>query len=551
MNVSAAKADSGKGSKSTGKDAGHDIRNRIGPRNETEPVMDLIRGLNWGGEGLSMDHLAGELTSMPLARRQSAVRSLQRTRGNIFVQRLAIQAKLKVGPAGDRYEQEADHVADQVMRMTETPNPIQRQEDEEEIQTKTLASSVTPLVQRLTSFARQLVQRQMDEEEIQTEPLLQRQVEEEEEKIQTKGDGRELGSGLESKVQAARHVGQPLPKDVRAFFEPRFGQDFGNVRVHTDSTAAHASQELRALAFTRGQDIFFAQNRYQPETSKGKRLMAHELTHVVQQNPGVSAKTHHPRSGGLSFPVPVVSQAPEPGLLQHYIPAEQLQDFGTAESNAFMRRVYELQRQTASGQRAFVGDLPENQLAEIEGGVQARRDAAAACRMLLSAAREGLREDQSRRDRLARQVRRIGVASGYRSARSQFQSWRTSFPRYYRQTQEERERQEGGEHGSAAARLLARYISGRLAAPGYSLHNNGVAIDFNTTQGRQNLGPNTSQIAQWNRSWFFNWLTANAANFGFAQNPNINEPWHWELESNVESIEFSEQEGESVQGHRF
>ncbi len=238
----------------------------------------------------------------------------------------------------------------------------------------------------------------------------------------------------------------------------------------------------------------------------------------------------------------IVSQTPGQGLLQRYIPAEELADLDAVEQTAFMRQVYELQRQRSARGRAFVGDLPAVQLAEVENGVQARRDAAAACRMLLHAARDALRDDQRRGDRLAMQVRRIGIASGYRSAQRQFQNWREAFPRYYRQTQDERRRQPGGEHGEAAARLLARYISGRLAAPGYSLHNSGIAIDFSTTQGRQNLGPNTSQIAQWNSSWFFNWLNNNASNFGFAQNPNIIEPWHWELVGNIEFIEFSEQE---------
>ena len=247
-------------------------------------------------------------------------------------------------------------------------------------------------------------------------------------------------------------------------------------------------------------------------------------------------------------PVATVSQSPEPGMLQRYIPAGQLPQFGTTEQTAFMRRVYELQRQMAARQRTFVGDLPASQLAEIEGGVQAQRGAAAACRMLLHAAREALQEHQRRGDRLAGQVHSIGVASGYRSARRQLRNWRTFFPRYYRQTQEQRGRQPGGEHGASAALLLARYIRSRLAAPGYSLHNSGIAIDFNTRQGRHHLGPNTSQIAQWNRSWFFRWLTANAANFGFAQNPSINEPWHWELVCGVELIEFSEEEGELITG---
>ena len=249
-----------------------------------------------------------------------------------------------------------------------------------------------------------------------------------------------------------------------------------------------------------------------------------------------------------SLTVAAVSQAPEPGLLQRYIPAGQLPQFGTAEQTAFMRRVYELQRQMSARQRTFVGDLPASQLTEIESGVRARRDAAAACQMLLHAARASLVEQQRAGDLLAMQAHSIGVVSGYRSAQRQFQNWTTNFPRYYRQTQEERAGLLGGEHDAAAARHLARYIRGRLAAPGYSLHNSGIAIDFRTQQGRHNLGASTSQIALWNRSWFFRWLTANAANFGFAQNPSINEPWHWELARGVELIEFSEQEGDVITG---
>ena len=280
-------------------------------------------------------------------------------------------------------------------------------------------------------------------------------------------------------------------------------------------------------------------DKYEQEADRvAERVMSMQKS-VVPKIPRLDIAK---KSEGNKSPVSVVSQVPRQGLLQRYIPAEELTGLDTAEQTAFMRQVYELQRQTSARKRAFVGDLTPAQIAEVESGVQARRDAAAACRMLLHAARDALREDQRRGDPLAMQVRRIGVASGYRSAQRQFQNWRTFFPRYYRQTQNERRRQPGGEHGAAAARLLARYIRGRLAAPGYSLHNSGIAIDFSTAQGRMNLGPNTSQIAQWNSSWFFNWLTNNAANFGFAQNPNIIEPWHWELVNTIDLVDFSEQE---------
>lgn len=78
--------------------------------------------------------------------------------------------------------------------------------------------------------------------------------------------------------------GQPLDTATRAFMEPRFGQDFSQVRVHTDEQATRSAQAVNALAYTVGRDVVFGQGLYHPETSEGRRLLAHELTHVVQQN---------------------------------------------------------------------------------------------------------------------------------------------------------------------------------------------------------------------------------------------------------------------------
>jgi hypothetical protein len=89
--------------------------------------------------------------------------------------------------------------------------------------------------------------------------------------------------GLEARVQSLRGSGQPLPQSVRSFFEPRFGRDFGGVRVHVDARATEAARLVDARAFTLGQDIVFRAGQYQPETMAGQRLLAHELTHVVQQ----------------------------------------------------------------------------------------------------------------------------------------------------------------------------------------------------------------------------------------------------------------------------
>lgn len=86
--------------------------------------------------------------------------------------------------------------------------------------------------------------------------------------------------------EVIRSPGQPLAGSTRAFFEPRFGHDFSKVRVHTDAKASEAAQAVRAKAFTVGQDTVFGQGQYFPETERGQQLLAHELTHVVQQTGG-------------------------------------------------------------------------------------------------------------------------------------------------------------------------------------------------------------------------------------------------------------------------
>lgn len=89
---------------------------------------------------------------------------------------------------------------------------------------------------------------------------------------------------VEESIQRARGGGQPIDQGVRSRMESSFGTDFSGVRVHTDAKADDLNQTLNASAFTTGQDIFFRQGRYNPGSSKGRELLAHELTHVVQQN---------------------------------------------------------------------------------------------------------------------------------------------------------------------------------------------------------------------------------------------------------------------------
>lgn len=81
-----------------------------------------------------------------------------------------------------------------------------------------------------------------------------------------------------------RSSGEPLDSATRGFFEPRFGHDFSTVRVHTDPRAAESARAVKAIAYTVGRNIVFAEGQHQPSTSRGRQLLAHELSHVLQQN---------------------------------------------------------------------------------------------------------------------------------------------------------------------------------------------------------------------------------------------------------------------------
>jgi hypothetical protein len=94
----------------------------------------------------------------------------------------------------------------------------------------------------------------------------------------------EVHPDVEETMQSERGGGQQLDKGVRTQMESSFGTDFGGVRVHTNAKSDALNQTLNARAFTTGQDIFFRQANYDPGSSNGRELLAHELTHVVQQN---------------------------------------------------------------------------------------------------------------------------------------------------------------------------------------------------------------------------------------------------------------------------
>jgi Domain of unknown function (DUF4157) len=172
----------------------------------------------------------------------SALLQLQRGYGNRYVQRVVdqartapvSQARLLLGPADDRYEREADRVAQAVV------------------------GGATPTVNRATNHPSA---------------------------IQRLGGaaGGPVAAGVQQAIQGARGSGQQLPERVRGPLERAFGADFARVRLHTDVQADQLSRALQAQAFTTGRDIFFRRGEYDADSTRGQHTLAHELTHVVQQ----------------------------------------------------------------------------------------------------------------------------------------------------------------------------------------------------------------------------------------------------------------------------
>jgi hypothetical protein len=167
--------------------------------------------------------------------------------------KLPLQAKLQVGAPGDALEVEADQMAERVMCM---PDPAAT--------SGVAASGVGDALQRKCAECR----------------------EEEEGKAHRTAAGVLVGESVAPPIvhEVLRSAGQPLDAETRAFMEPRFGHDFGNVRVHTDRLASRSAEAVAARAYTVGPDVVFKQGEYAPDTLEGRRILAHELSHVVQQS---------------------------------------------------------------------------------------------------------------------------------------------------------------------------------------------------------------------------------------------------------------------------
>lgn len=259
-----------------------------------------------------------------------------------------IQPKLKMGKPGDKYEVEADKMADQVVNNSGTDANVQSKGMEEEVQQKPLASEVSPLIQKMEGAEEeQPIQKMEEEEAVQSKQDEEVQMMEEEEAVQSKEDeevqmmeeeeavqskedeevqmmeeeeavqskeeeevqakceaceGEEKAQKKEEEEVQAKETkgkgngapsienrlrrgsgGQKLDRQTQKEMESGFGADFSKVNIHNDAEAQQMSDDIGAQAFTHGNDIYFNEGKYNPNSKEGKHLLAHELTHTIQQ----------------------------------------------------------------------------------------------------------------------------------------------------------------------------------------------------------------------------------------------------------------------------
>jgi hypothetical protein len=232
-------------------------------------------------------------------------------------------SRLSIGAPGDRYEHEAEQVADRVLR---TP--------EQAADTRRGVRQTAPSISPPSDASAKRVQRDMlspyspDEGMISTN---QSQSQDQDQgTVQTQeqpGQTPRLTREFENRIGALQGGGQPLAGPVRALMESRFGHDFGRVHIHTDHTATALAASINARAFTLGPDVVFGAGQYAPQGEAGRRLIAHELTHSIQQ--GQAPRINGPKqeasapdagadtgseSSALTSPPPVSAISAEPSV---------------------------------------------------------------------------------------------------------------------------------------------------------------------------------------------------------------------------------------------
>ncbi len=208
---------------------------------------------------------------------------------------IPVQCKLSIGAVDDPLELEAEAMADRGMRMPDTP--VHRHE----------AGCADTSAPRAAFVQRKCAHCAAEEEPVQRKlltPFVQRQAE----------VGATTGSALGTAIDASRGSGFAMDHATLGFMESRFDADFSGVKIHTGGEAEHLSRQLNAQAFTVGHDIYFNSGKYNPASAEGKHLLAHELTHTLQQSGVVERKVQRM----LACPLRLNSSDPVPAGFKPY-----------------------------------------------------------------------------------------------------------------------------------------------------------------------------------------------------------------------------------------
>jgi hypothetical protein len=247
--------------------------------------------------------------------------------------RMAVRAKLAVSEPGDAVEREADRVAEKVSRkLAEPEQPPKDAKDRSGTKDAGSRAGIKEVAPKQTIAPTATSVMRDEAENTPNTAASQRQNA----VLKSAIAGSETND-TQARIRQQIGQGSPLPERLKTRMESQFGHDFSNVLVHYDARADLLAQELSAQAFTVGSDIFFASGQYKPESSDGLQLLAHELTHVVQQKESM----------------PAVHRRIDPTLASHYRPssssAAALTDLGTLEIPAVKARHLPLYSSLADG----------------------------------------------------------------------------------------------------------------------------------------------------------------------------------------------------------
>ena len=212
-------------------------------------------------------------------------------RAEPFFSPSSIQPKLTIGQPNDKYEKEADATADRVVQQisnsksetSSTNNPINN--NTSTIQTK-------PVEESLQAKEKEGEEISMKEMDVQRKPIFESAEDPSNDNdIQRQASDTSAptpSADFQSQLDSSKGGGSPMSSGTQSSMESAFGNDFSDVKIHNDSNASDMSQSIGAQAFTHGSDIYFNEGKYDEGSTEGNRLLAHELTHTVQQGGGVN-----------------------------------------------------------------------------------------------------------------------------------------------------------------------------------------------------------------------------------------------------------------------